>query len=158
AATLAAGDGAPVNTDDRTVIEFEFARTVGRTGLFDPADLYALADTRGNRHPPIAGGAVDWSLVAELRTLRVLANGQGTSARVRDPGLQQRLLAREAYASGDLHGAAAHWFAQELGPQGPIDVTLVAESLAAGADPRALPYIEQVRALEPPEADALLAR
>src|SRR5262249_23421070 len=37
-------------------------------------------------------------------------------------------------------------------------VTLVAESLSARADPRALPYIEQVRALESPEADAILAR
>jgi spermidine synthase len=158
ATALASGDGTPLNTDDRTVIEFAFARTVGRTGLFDPAELFVLADSRGSRRPPIVGGALDWNRVAELRTLRVLASGQSTSARVRDPGLQQRLLAREAYASGDLHGAATHWLAQELEPQGPIDVMMVAESLAAGADPRALPYIEQVRAFEPPAADALLAR
>jgi len=39
-----------------------------------------------------------------------------------------------------------------------MDVTMLAESLSATADPRALPYIEQVGVLQPPEADALLAR
>ncbi|TMA72425.1 MAG: spermidine synthase, partial [Deltaproteobacteria bacterium] len=158
AAALRDGEGGRVNTDDRTVIEFEFARSVGRAGLFDPEDLFALAVARGNGRPPLAGGTVDWNLVGELRTVRALAEGRGTSARVKGPALQQRLLARDAYAHGDLRGAQEHWLAQDGGPRGPMDVTMLAESLSASADPRALPYIEQVRLLQPPEADALLAR
>jgi len=158
AAALREGDGGRVNADDRTVVEFEFARSVGRTGLFDPEDLYALAAARGNGRPPLAGGTVDWSLVSELRSVRTLASGRSPSGRVEDPALRQRLLAREAYASGDLRGAQRHWLAQDAGPRGPMDVTMLAESLAATADPRALPYIEQVRVLQPPAADALLAR
>ncbi|HUE29499.1 MAG TPA: fused MFS/spermidine synthase, partial [Verrucomicrobiae bacterium] len=158
AAALRDGERGRVNTDDRTLIEFEFARSVGRAGLFDAEDLFALALARGNGRPSLAGGTVDWNRVAELRTLRALAEGQGTTARVKDSALQQRLLARDAYAHGDLPGAQEHWLAQDGGPRGPIDVTLLAESLSATADPRALPYIEQVRVLQPPEADALLAR
>src|SRR5947208_2891636 len=158
AAALRDGERGRVNTDDRTVIEFEFARSVGRAGLFDPEDLFALTIARANGRPPLAGGTVDWNLVGELRTVRALAEGRGTSARVKDPGLQQRLLARDAYAHGDLRGAQEHWLAQDVGPREPMDVTMLAESLSASADPRALPYIEQVGVLQPPEADALLAR
>jgi len=158
AAALRDGERGRVNTDDRTLIEFEFARSVGRAGLFEAEDLFALAVARGNGRPPLAGGAVDWNLVGELRTVRALAEGRGTTARVKDPALQQRLLARDAYAHGDLRAAQEHWLAQDGGPRGPMDVTMLAESLSATADPRALPYIEQVRLLQPPEADALLAR
>ena len=158
AAALRDGERGRVNTDDRTLIEFEFARSVGRAGLFDAEDLFALAVARGNGRPPLAGATVDWNLVGELRTVRALAEGRGTSARVKDPALQQRLLARDAYAHGDLRAAQEHWLAQDGGPRGPMDVTMLAESLSATADPRALPYIEQVRLLQPPEADALLAR
>src|SRR5207244_927879 len=158
AAALRDGERGRVNTDDRTLIEFEFARSVGRAGLFEAEDLFALAVARGNGRPPLAGGTVDWNLVGELRTVRALAEGRGTTARVKDPALQQRLLARDAYAHGDLRAAQEHWLAQDGGPRGPMDVTMLAESLSATADPRALPYIEQVRLLQPPEADALLAR
>src|SRR5207245_7372232 len=50
------------------------------------------------------------------------------------------------------------WLAQSEPPRGPMDVTMVAEILAATADPRALAYIEELRTLQPPEAEALLAR
>src|SRR5438034_692920 len=125
AAALRDGERGRVNTDDRTLIEFEFARSVGRAGLFEAEDLFALAVARGNGRPPLAGGAVDWNLVGELRTVRALAEGRGTTARVKDPALQQRLLARDAYAHGDLRAAQEHWLAQDGGPRGPMDVTML---------------------------------
>ena len=69
----------------------------------------------------------------------------------------QRLLARRAYTSGDLRAAFNYWNAQGEAPEGPMDLTMVAEIFAAAGDARALGYIEQLRALQPAEAEAILA-
>src|SRR5438093_1242800 len=88
AAALRDGERGRVNTDDRTVIEFEFARSVGRAGLFDPEDLFALAVARGNGRPPLAGGTVDWNMGGELRTVRAPAACRGISAHVHETALR----------------------------------------------------------------------
>jgi SAM-dependent methyltransferase len=158
ATALRDGAGAGINTDDRSPIEFAFARTMGRTDLFDLEDVRTLAAGRGNGRPAVAGGTLDWALVEELRSVRPVADGRVPRLQANDPLLQERLLARQAYANGDLLGAQRHWLAQDGTPTGPLDVTMLAEIFAATGDPRALPYIEEVRALEPPQAEALLAR
>src|SRR5207249_3801269 len=56
AAALRDGERGRVNTDDRTLIEFEFARSVGRAGLFEAEDLFAPPVARGDGRPPAARG------------------------------------------------------------------------------------------------------
>ena len=147
-----------VNTDDRTLIEFEFARTVGREGLFSITELRAMAAARNHHQPLFRQAGPDWAVVEELRSVRLVAEG-GTppDTAIGDPATQQRVLARRAYASGNLAEALDHWLAQGEGPQGPMDVAMVAEMLAAAGDARALPYIEELRVLQPVEAEAALA-
>jgi spermidine synthase len=150
--------GLRINTDDRTRIEFEFARMLGREGPFLIDELRSLAAVRHYDRPPLVGGSLDWARVEELRTVRAVAEGLApampTSA---DQALHQRILARQAYASGNLGEARQHWLSQSDAPKGPMDITLVAEVLAAAADPRAVDYIEQLRPYQPVEVEALLA-
>jgi spermidine synthase len=150
--------GTSLNTDDRTRIEFEIARTAGRERLFDPEELRALAVARGVDRPALVGGTIDWAEVVEQQTLRAVADGHApTVPGASSPGFTHRVLARAAYVRGDLREAHARWLAQAEGPKGPMDVTMVAEILAAAGDPGAAAAIEALRAVQPVEAEALLA-
>jgi hypothetical protein len=71
--------------------------------------------------------------------------------------LLQRMASRRAYTTGDMRAAYGYWIAQSEGPQGPMDVTMLAETFAAAGDARALGYIEELRARQPAEAEAILA-
>jgi spermidine synthase len=153
-----AGD-ARINTDDRTLIEFEFARTVGREGLLSVEDLRALATARGYHRPPIEGGSIDWNLADELRSLRAATEASVPEAvHLPDAALNERLRARQAYAAENINEARLHWQAQTEGPKGPRDLTMLAEMFTAAGDVRALEYIDALRSLFPPEAEALLAQ
>src|SRR5439155_23194692 len=46
------GTGARLNTDDRPVVEYAFARTLGAAGAFDVAELRAFSRARGDDLPP----------------------------------------------------------------------------------------------------------
>jgi hypothetical protein len=75
-----------------------------------------------------------------------------------DPAARARVLARRAYAGGKLAEARQHWAAQDGAAQGPMDLTMLAEILADGADPRARQAIDELRAIQPAEADAIEAQ
>src|SRR6185295_8720011 len=119
---LRRASGSRINTDDRTLIEFEFARSVGREGLFSIDALRTLSVARGENRPELVGGTLDWARLAELRTVRAVADGRAPSARTNDPAVQQRILARQAYANGDLREAQRRWLAQDGAPGSPMDV------------------------------------
>ncbi|MBI1817136.1 MAG: fused MFS/spermidine synthase [Deltaproteobacteria bacterium] len=156
---LAHADDGRINTDDRTLIEFEFARTVGREGLLNVDDLRALAVAHGNHRPPIQGGAIDWNLADELRSLRAATEASvPETVPSPDAALNERLRARQAYASGNINEARLHWQAQTEGPKGPRDITMLAEMYTVAGDARALEYIDALQSLFPPEAEALLAQ
>ncbi len=56
-----------INTDDLNRVEFGFARTVGRAGLFSINELRDLASARGEDRPQVGGGPVDWQRVEDAR-------------------------------------------------------------------------------------------
>ena len=143
---------ARLNTDDRPILEFGFARGLGRSGLFRVEELAALARSRREDRPP--GVAIDWGLVGELRQARSLLWRDSISGKGRDPQAEQRRLARAAYLEVDLKSACAHWFAQPAAPFTYPDLLLTSECLAAAGDPRAP---EHARRLRPVDADLILA-
>ena len=158
-AQIAAASAGELNTDDRTVLEFEFARTVGRGEIFSLNELRQRLAARGLHRPRVQDVALDWSRVEELRSVRAAAEGTATGVLASgDPALRQRLQARDAYIKEDLATARARWMAQSEEPKGPMDLAIVGEILADAGDSRARTYIEQLRAIQPAEADALLAR
>src|SRR4051794_3770695 len=63
-------EGDALNTDDRPILEFGFARNLGRFGLFRLSDLYSLVKARHEDRPQLRGAPLDWSRVEELRVAR----------------------------------------------------------------------------------------
>ena len=160
ARAVAEAEGERINTDDHPILEFGFAKNLGRFGLFKVPDLRALASARGEDRPQTRGAPLDWSRVAELRVARgafwdeeVLDPEPGG-----DPAGRRRVKARQAYLRSALNEACPLWLSQSGEPQSHLDLLLVAECLAAAGDPRLPEAAARVRAVEPTEADFLLAR
>ncbi len=145
---LVAGHGLEVSTDDRPLIEYGFARNMGRKGLFRITDLLDLAESTDAGRPAVQGPPIDWDRVRELRQARV---GAGTFAGKWDARGQQegaRFSARLAYGKGEIGGAWSAWSSQDGQPLSLFDRLLVTEGLIEQEDGRA----EAALALLAPEA------
>jgi predicted membrane-bound spermidine synthase len=147
--------GPALNTDDQNRLEFGFARAVGRHDLFNIAELRRLAEQHGSDKPQPLEGELDWAQVREEK--RRLYLGQTDWAGASEEELK-RGWAFHHYAAGDLPAAARAWLAQSAPPQGPEELALVAEGLAATGQDTALAYIDGLREWSPAEADAALGR
>jgi spermidine synthase len=147
-----------LNTDDRTLIEFDFARNVGQIKSNMVLDLKALARERGQNRPSV-DGAIDWSLVDENVAQRAMARHGTPPPLGGAPDRQIRGQARRAYAEGEEAEAFELWTQQDQGPLGPGDLAL----LSAGLVARGLPYefvqsdLERLSAYQPVEALRLRA-
>jgi len=148
-----------LNTDDRTVIEFGFARGINLPTRFSVPGLRSAAGAIQQHHPAITSGAVDWNRVEDEIALFAVFEGfppqQGWE---RTAEQRQRANTLRKYLEGDYAAALAAWLAQPAEPRGPTELTIVAECLASRGDERSLKYIDQLRAFQPAEADAALAR
>jgi spermidine synthase len=104
---IAAAVGDWVNTDDRTLIEFDFARSVGRSANFAVDSLRALAAARGANRPLLANGSVDWNRVEDQRLAMLAAEGVPPPERADyDAERRARVAALDAFTAGNLPGAA----------------------------------------------------
>lgn len=154
-----AGRAPGPNTDDRTLIEFAFARALGQHGLQNIAPLGEIAEELHVDRPEVTG-AVDWARFDELRALAyALAGNRLALAHMTLPAeTRARADARLAYASGNPAAAIAAWQRQRTPPSSHYDRLLVAEGLATIADEAALPHVEALRAEYPVEASLVTAR
>ncbi|MEA2563349.1 MAG: spermidine synthase [Acidobacteriota bacterium] len=141
-----------LNTDDLPILEFGFARNLGRSGLFRVEDLVSLVRSRGEDRP--RGASLDWGLVGELRQARSLFWGDSIDGKGRDTDAETRRLARVAYSDVDLKSACGHWFAQPAAPFTYPDLLLTSECLAGTGDPRAPEHAARLR---PVDAELVLA-
>jgi len=158
ARSVAAEEGSWINTDDRPLIEFGFARNAGRTGLFSIANLRRLAVARGEHRPPGLEG-IDWTQVADLAGARSVAmSGKPPEPRGLPDDAAARSWARRAYADERLEEACEHWFSQPQPPRSEIDLLLVVECLAETAQPQAADLLPGLAAARPVEAAAISAR
>ncbi|MCP3960419.1 MAG: spermidine synthase [bacterium] len=134
-----------LNTDDHPIVEFGFARGLGRDLGFSVHRLAALAAARGEHLPKVRGGNLDWLRVLELRGARDAHWGLTTPPfDSGDPDFDQRAAARNAYVLGDLDAALRRWRAQSVEPASPLDRLLLAEALAEAADPSAPEHAAQL--------------
>jgi spermidine synthase len=151
-----ASSGAAPNLDDRPVIEFGFARDLGRSP-FDIGDM--LRELRPNERRPAGLEGLGWDRMAEVRSARTWT--QRTPLRV-PPGqpseARNRWLARQASSQDRLAAAATHWAGQPESPMSLHDALLVAEGWAELADPRVLVVVRELLADRPVESGVLLAR
>ena len=149
----------PLNTDDRTVIEFAFARSVSATNVFHSPSFRAAAHVAGCDRPTIDEENVDWNRVREtqISSLVMLGSSESTRDLLTDDA-RHRAAAFVKYSTGDLVGAIEHWRAQPAEPQTVAQLALVAECLAEIGDSAATKYIEQLSEILPLEAQAIRAQ
>jgi len=136
----------PLNTDDRSVIEFAFARMAGVFGGFEVANLRASSHAAMTDRPQHIEGEVNWSRVNEARLAIFVTTDE-----------RHRVSAFAAYMSGDLPGALREWQAQSEQPATLSQLAMIAECLANEGDSRASAYIDKLGEVCPWEADAIRA-
>jgi hypothetical protein len=155
---------ADINTDDRSILEFGFARTLGRAALFSPRHLYSLLpqlpfdpNTEGPGGLPLG---FDPDRIAELRLARLLLEGAENPAPPSspDPDRRTRNQARLLYGQGELEDALELWVRQPGPPMTLWDRLLLGEGLAARGDDAALEHITFLERHRPAEANLLRAR
>ena len=151
--------GMPLNTDDQTVVEYAFARTLGDQTSFDVSDLRRFARDRSDDLPDVKGGSIDLTNVQDQRLSMIAAEGvRPTFERTLSPDQIARAQAHFAYLRGDYKAVVNSWVSQDRPPRDPTEVLTFAEAIADTGDERALLYMEPMREFHPVEADVVLAR
>jgi spermidine synthase len=152
-------EGDNLNTDDLTIMEYQFARTVGMEIRSSVMDLRRLAVRLGHGRPPGAGEELDWDLVQEMRSARALFSGASTFTEpVADAARHARIEARRAYSQGRHNEARRLWASQPGDAEIPVDQLMLADLAASSNAPDAAARAETLRARHPVEAEVLLAR
>jgi predicted membrane-bound spermidine synthase len=157
AAIAAAGRG-QLNTDDLTLIEFGFARSLSTQVRFDSNDIIELARSTRQDLPEISG-EIDWQRVEQEREM--IAVVEGESPRITasmTPDTVQRITAMQQFVKGEFAQALASFREQPEAPSGPQELVMMGEVLADVADPVAEVWAELHRRTHPAEADAIMAR
>ncbi|HKP60972.1 MAG TPA: fused MFS/spermidine synthase [Polyangiales bacterium] len=103
-----AASGAPINTDDRLLIEFGFARGLRGTG-FSAEGLLANARGHGQNRPPLSGPGVDWQVVDFEREAFSFMTGVQPDVTVLAPLDRNRLELLGKWANQDFRDALMIW-------------------------------------------------
>lgn len=155
---VASDPKAVVNTDDRNLIEFSFARTVGTNAGFTIPQAREEAHRRAQDRPSRMSGYIDWTRVddqnAAIYTQLAKMSAPTYSFLTRD----QRLcaIAESAYVTGNT-GAMELWRQQPREASSLTEWAMMAELLASDGNNDALPYIQKISDSYPAEASMLLA-
>lgn len=159
AAERIAGTGSAINTDDRNIVEFAFARSLGSSKLFDLETTRSDARQRGQDTPEVAGGRVDWPLVQRLRVSTITADGVVPTPRSGLAGEELRqTLVQKSFLEGHPDLVLERWRAAPWEPVGSVELAVVAQALADAGDESATVYIDRLRETRPIEAQAFLGQ
>ena len=142
-----------LNTDNRTPIEFGFARGLGGKERFDMSALTALARRRGEDRPAVEG--IDWNRFYAERATMAWVNALPANPTAE---LQARHQAAVDYDNGRLDSVMVAWRTHHWTPVNSGELALLGESLADIGDSAAMTFAEQLRPLRPIDADAIEAR
>ncbi|MDR3406609.1 MAG: fused MFS/spermidine synthase [Chthoniobacter sp.] len=155
---LAALPGEPRNTDDNMLLEFAFARSVGRTGGFNTMDLLPVAQKIGASRPALTGEP-DWSRVAEERLAMYAYDHVAVPPPppVASAATRVRCEIRRLVLENSFPAAAQLWLQEKPEPLNPRDTLTFARALAETGTEEARPLIDQVGADSPGEAATLTA-
>ena len=160
ARTVAAQDAKWVNTDDLNFVEFGFARSLG-TGKtsFSVDDVRGAARALDAHRPAISSGTVDWDRVDDAVVTSYLVDGVRPMYPTDLPAERaHRVLSLRAFDEGKPQHVVVEWRAQSRPPEGPTETAILGVALADLGDESALTYADQLRAFDPGESDAVVAR
>ncbi|HEX5103429.1 MAG TPA: fused MFS/spermidine synthase, partial [Pirellulaceae bacterium] len=145
-----------INTDNRNVLEYSFARTVGRSLGFSVEGMREEARRQNANRPLAIDAGVDWEAVEDEK----IAFHAGSGDRPLPAGLfagerERRAAAVALIAQGDMAGGTVTWNQQSRAPTGLAEHLLLAMAYASTKDARAEPLIEKIRESSPLDADAI---
>ena len=133
-----------LNTDDRNLIEFAFARTVGMQTSFSVPDLLEAAHSRGCDRPSQINGQIDWELVQDQNTnMDTMWMRKPPAPSFFSPAQNRRVSSKTSYVAGDFTRALDSWRSQPRDAENLTEFAMMAELLASKADEGARKYIEK---------------
>ena len=147
-----------INTDDRNIVEFGFARSLGRDYQM-VSQIRALAQTVGATRPPVEGAPIDWAAVDMAWVSQIAAEGgviQINPQASPEHRIRQRALIHY-YREDNLEAARAVWAQQSSPAADQNEIAMVAEIQATAGAPEAVTTIERLRHFHAGEADVMLA-
>ncbi|HTG45599.1 MAG TPA: fused MFS/spermidine synthase, partial [Verrucomicrobiae bacterium] len=149
--------GTPISTDDRNCLEFAIARSVGKDTGFRSETLRGIARTKKWERPRFIGEPLDELTLLDRRSTEYVVQQIpiGECGPEIPSEVVIRARAKDALLSGDLSKAAELWNSQSKLPSDPYELELVALTLAAQGDKKALPVIEQLRVWRPLDAELI---
>jgi hypothetical protein len=155
---IAQAPGVQINTDDRNVIEFGFARSLGRDEQI-VNQIRGLARAIGATRPATVGGAVDWRVADMAWASQIVA--EGGVIRIdpqtnRDDQARQRALIHY-YLEENVDAARAAWMTHSHPPADHNEVAMLADIQASAGAPEAVATIDRLRQFNAAEADVMLA-
>ena len=158
ARAIGSAPGVQINTDDRNIVEFGFARSLGRDYQM-VSQIRALAHAVGATRPPIDAAAIDWAAVDMSWVSQIAAEGGVIQISPQaNPADRARQLALIHYYREDNPAAArAMWAQQSSTPADQNEVAMVADLQATVGAPEAMATIQRLRQYHAGEADVILA-
>jgi spermidine synthase len=155
---IAATPGVDLNTDNRNVVEFRLARSVG-VSLSTVADIRNIArDIEAARPPLDDDAAVQWPAVETAWMSYTMSMGSFLDTRPKGPPAEQ---ARQAalvayYRDDDLVAARGLWEQQQEGARDPTEMAMLADITSDTGREESVPFIDRLRQHRPGEADVML--
>jgi spermidine synthase len=150
-------EGDTLNTDDTTLIEFGFARSLGRSSEL-AVDLRRLARTRGEHLPEMKGSLDLARLDDERAAWLTIGNDDPLVPPEASKGHHTRQRARKASFDRAFPAAMREWQQQESPPTSYLDITLMAEAAAETGSDETPAIVEKLRAISPLEATCVEGR
>ena len=149
-----------VNTDDRMLIEFSFARTLGKPGRKVINEFRQEAWSRKMHSPVWLDSSVDWKLVIDnsflmLANMGFQVNSQGMTDDQQARNAAYNFFNRDQMAADQILQA---WSRQNREPLYPLELAMLAEAYAEKGDSRALSLVNQLNKFHPVTAKVILAR
>jgi spermidine synthase len=146
-------EGDFLNTDDLMLVEFGFARTVGKNNLLAIEEIYQAAQKRNWHRPLNRNSDIDWNLLRICRDLMNISKGSNVKALNQcDQTYYNALL------KGDLEAIYALWPKVNRKIADNYEFAIIAESFAEKADSKALNFIRIIERKQPVTAYAIQSR
>jgi len=158
---MAGKAGVPINTDDRNVVEFGFARSVGTSASL-LGSLRNAARAAGHGRPLFSNdpsAPVNWDAVDTRWLAYQVTEGQLAGVTPAGPPLEmaRQTALLQYYSYADVAAARAAWHGQARAPIGPTELAMAADLEAERGSDSALSLIDELRTYTPGEADTILA-
>jgi spermidine synthase len=152
------GNSPVLNTDDQNLLEFSFARTLGRTDALQAKQLMELSRSNGMDVPEVPSSSYDREHVVDELASLVVTGASVSLPSDATAATSLRALAKQAYLRENCVEALDQWKKQTASPRSPVEHLLFAECSTILSDPGAEAARQALVESHPTEARLLQTR